>query len=643
MRAISDSNGQQIVLGHEIGKGGEGTVYELPSYPTLVAKIYHTPIKGVQAEKLTAMVNAGTPGVLKIAAWPISTLYDKGKTVGLVMPRVERADKPIHELYTPKTRLRQFPNANWNFLIHVAANISRGFAAIHDAGHVIGDVNHGNVLVSLKGTTAFIDCDSFQIRANGRVYRCEVGVPPYTPPELQNRPFGSVERTSNHDAFGLAVLIFHLLFMGRHPFAGRFAGKGEMPIERAISEFRFAFGRTAQQMMMSPPPNSLILNQIPRYLSAAFERAFGAEAARGNLRPSALEWVDLLGQTSKELTRCKSNSVHVYFAQLSACPWCNIEGHGIVLFVEVGPIFSTSQNVDELWRQIASLPTLGTPPRITTVHSQNLSIAPTPESVSLGQRRRRRIGVGIIVVIITATIAATLVPNGVVSLALIACSIVFAFVFPQKLQKQKAAALASFEGYRLRLKTLQDTYAGECSDQPFASKVQELSQLRTEYNGLPLERKRKLQELQANRHQLQLFRHLDNHSIQNAKIRDFGVGRKQMLASFGIDSAADITLANLDKVPDIGPKRAAKLLAWRSSVERSFRFNPAEPVDQREIDKIDRDLRTRTRQLEQLISRCGQDAAARHATILTKRKTYFDQIESVLRQVAQAEQNYKAS
>jgi DNA-binding helix-hairpin-helix protein with protein kinase domain len=643
MPAYKDNSGTPIVLGSEIGKGGEGSVYEIPSNPKLVAKIYHGPIKPIHAEKLAAMVTTGTPDVLKVAAWPVSILQSNGKTVGLLMPKFDRSNKPIHELYGPKTRLREFPTANWGFLIHVATNMARGFAAVHNAGHIIGDVNHGNMLVSSKGTTAFIDCDSFQIRSNGRVFLCEVGVPTYTPPELQNRPFNSIQRTANHDAFGLAVLVFHLLFMGRHPFAGRFSGKGDMDIEKAISEFRFPFGRSAAQMMMSPPPNSLLLNQVSQAIANGFEKAFSPDAVKGIPRPTATEWLSILSQASKELTRCKTNPVHVFFSHLSSCPWCNIESRGIVLFVEFGPIFTTSLNVDQSWRKISSLPPLGVLRQITALHNQGLSVLPTPESEALGRQRRRRIGIGIITVIVTVLIAATLVPNGAVSLGLILGSIFFAYKFPQPLQKQKEIALGTFKSYQQRFQNLQNSYAAECSDQSFVSKSQELSQLRNQYNALPVERKRKLQQLEVNKYQLQLLRHLDKFGVQDAVISGIGPGRKQMLISYGVDSAADVTAASLDQVPNIGPKLAANILAWRTRLERTFKFDASEPVDKKEIEKIDRELRAKSRQLEQSVSRCAQEAAVSHATILAKRKTYLDQLESAVRQLAQAEENHKAS
>ena len=57
--------------------------------------------------------------------------------------------------------------------------------------------------------------------------------------------------------------------MGRHPYAGRFSGRREMPIERAISECRFPFRHLAQKAQMSSPPNSLTLAEIPSQLEGA--------------------------------------------------------------------------------------------------------------------------------------------------------------------------------------------------------------------------------------------------------------------------------------------------------------------------------------------------------------------------------------
>lgn len=76
-------------------------------------------------------------------------------------------------------------------------------------------MNERNLLVSTHDATVrIIDCDSFQVRAGSQLFVCEVGVPLYTPPELQGAALG--ERTVVHDLFGLAVVIFQLLFVGGH-------------------------------------------------------------------------------------------------------------------------------------------------------------------------------------------------------------------------------------------------------------------------------------------------------------------------------------------------------------------------------------------------------------------------------------------
>ena len=118
-------------------------------------------------------------------------------------------------------------------------------------------------------------------------------MPYYLPPELLGRALGATRRTANHDGFGLAVLIFHLLFMGRHPFAGRYLGKGEMPIERAIAESRFAYSHDAGRTQMAPPPYTPPIEMVGPTITGLFERAFHGDGHKGG-RPSPEAWIDAL-------------------------------------------------------------------------------------------------------------------------------------------------------------------------------------------------------------------------------------------------------------------------------------------------------------------------------------------------------------
>jgi DNA-binding helix-hairpin-helix protein with protein kinase domain len=168
-----NSKGKIVRFGQRLGGGGEGVVYEVQGQEDLVAKVYYETPPDEKAEKLGVLTHLGAERLRGITAWPIDVLRDrrKGRVAGFVMNRFVQAEE-IHTLHSPKSRLQKFPEASWEFLIHVAANLARAVAAIHEHGLVIGDVNPRNALVTRKGTVFLLDCDSFQVSIKGRVFRC---------------------------------------------------------------------------------------------------------------------------------------------------------------------------------------------------------------------------------------------------------------------------------------------------------------------------------------------------------------------------------------------------------------------------------------------------------------------------------------
>src|SRR6266568_2639547 len=212
--SIYGLDGSSYRLGRRIGEGGQGSVWDLDGSPALVAKFYHNGLNEQEVTKLAAMCQIRNDDLSSVAAWPITLLKvgKTGKPAGLLMRKISGYHS-VHQLYGLKSRLRVYPEAQFPFLLHSAINTARAFATIHRAGQVIGDVNHSNLMISQTATAALIDCDSFQISDGTRLFGCPVGVPEFTPPELQGASFASQSRTTEHDAFGLAVLIFYLLFL----------------------------------------------------------------------------------------------------------------------------------------------------------------------------------------------------------------------------------------------------------------------------------------------------------------------------------------------------------------------------------------------------------------------------------------------
>lgn len=355
-------SGLAYKLGQEIGAGGNGVVYTVSRRPELVAKIQKHALSQHDIDKLEVLVRAATPELLAVAAWPTDLLKSpNGQVVGFVMPRILDA-RPLYELYSPRSRIQQFPAADFRFLVHAAANVARLFAAVHRAGFICGDVNHSNILVRQTATVAAVDCDSFQV-GDGSRFPCLVGTELFVPPELMGATLGTTRRSITHDNFGLAILVFHLLFMGRHPFAGRYLGRGEMPIERAIAESRFAYSRDPARTQIAPPPLTPPMTTMGPAVAELFELAFHPDARNAN-RPSPEAWIDALEALKASLVQCRSISWHHHPASVDECPWCAIEIPArIKLFGGVVKVATAAiSDLDTLWARYLALVEPG-PPR----------------------------------------------------------------------------------------------------------------------------------------------------------------------------------------------------------------------------------------------------------------------------------------
>ena len=84
------AHGGSVRLGQQLGRGGEGAVYDCEGRHDFVAKVYTTPPDRTKVEKLAAMAQAASPSLLSIAAWPVELLWDDRRIVrGFIMPRVD--------------------------------------------------------------------------------------------------------------------------------------------------------------------------------------------------------------------------------------------------------------------------------------------------------------------------------------------------------------------------------------------------------------------------------------------------------------------------------------------------------------------------------------------------------------------------
>jgi DNA-binding helix-hairpin-helix protein with protein kinase domain len=619
--------GHSVELGQRLGQGGEGAVHEITGRPGFVAKVYHQPTHSDQALKLESMARQAHPALLDIAAWPVDVLRAKpqGRVQGFIMPRVN-GYREIHSLYGPSHRKRAFPHADWSFLIHAARNLASAFEAIHARGHVIGDVNPGNVVVSAQALVKLIDCDSFQISADDRSFLCNVGVPQFTAPELQGRRFHGLRRNPDHDAFGLALLCFHLLFMGRHPFAGRYQGRGDMPIERAIKEYRFAFGPHASAWLMEPPPHTLPFTALSRSIADLFERAF-VPLAVGQSRPKPREWLLALERLNRELRSCGRNALHKYPRNLSACPWCELEqASGATFFATPRPPPVSSPairypdfDLDRVWNRILTV----TPPAVEAMPHPDSTTPITPTPLPEILQRAQRSNQIKTAVITGATLTAMVIRPRLswlwLPLAAILWSLLRDSTIRREYQRRRLALLAA----RRELADLQAAWQQRASDQPFTTALGSLYALRDRYRHLPEALQRDLQRLETDQRQIQLQAFLENHFIDAAQIPGIRATDRIALESYGIETAADITAEAIRTVPGFGQRlgrqRANALLDWRRALEAQFRYDPRQGVSPIAVADLRQQYQQQSLSIEQELLASPEELAKIKADILKQR------------------------
>lgn len=320
--------GSIITTDKQLGAGGEGTVYTVVGQPDSVAKIYHAHrLNNALAAKVQAMVadppeddTRNNPQLRHVSiAWPEQVLMSGGKFVGYVMPKIPKADD-LYDLLQPQQRARQHPHANHRTIYRTARNFALAMAAIHRKNYVIGDVNFKNALFSDTALITIVDCDSMQVtEANGTVHRCLVGLPDYTAPELQGADFSSINRTTDSDTFGLAVLIFQLLMQGFHPFAGR-PLPGAPDVEQVhVYCIKHTIFPYEQNPYFEPPKAAPPITALPGVIRTLMQRAFTERK-----RPSAQEWANALEMVEQRLKQCANDAEHWYPAD-GACVICEVD------------------------------------------------------------------------------------------------------------------------------------------------------------------------------------------------------------------------------------------------------------------------------------------------------------------------------
>ncbi|MEH2261070.1 helix-hairpin-helix domain-containing protein [Nostoc sp.] len=321
------STGKSItLLGEPIANSGEGKVWRT-NHNGYLAKIYHSQTPE-RVQKLAVMIahrpKEPNSHLNHISfAWPKSVLKDaQGDCVGFLMPEIKEA-KELIDVYNPSKRKGLKLDVDWRFLHTTALNIASIIEAIHISGYVLGDIKQQNILVNDRALPSIIDTDSFQVRnpVNGKIYRCPVGSPDYTPPELIDKDFSTIDQTEVHDRFRLAVIIYQLLFGGQTLFTGKWIGAGVIPETNEL--IRQGLWLYAPNSLIQPVDRTIPLEIVHPEVQRCFLRCFNDGYKNSNLRPTAGDWVKALRLAVNELTICGKLDSHYYSRTYGKCYWCD--------------------------------------------------------------------------------------------------------------------------------------------------------------------------------------------------------------------------------------------------------------------------------------------------------------------------------
>jgi len=587
MPILLPSGDRLKIINKPIGIGGEGKVFRIANEGknNLVAKIYNKYPDQDHQRKLKAMVSIRDPILIESTAWPDDLLIDSGtgEICGFTMQEVTESE-PLHHFYSPSWRKQNQPFTSWDNLLQLTANLAAVFCVAHSKGIIIGDVNPNSVRVRKNGRVVLIDADSFQISSGSEVFRCRVGVPSFTAPELlaASMAYDSYTRKVNHDLFGLSLLIFHVLFMGRHPFAGVFSGSAESPIESHIKSYRYAYALDYAQRGLSPPPLSIRPDLVAsRDIVNLFQNDFTQlGAVQGRTR--ADEWFNALSRQRHRLKKCHNNHNHVFDSSISNCIWCGLEAKGVVFFLSKSSGFHTSPtfSVDQAAEITDLLPTRREEVARNSIsnYSRRRLVCPIVKPTTYSARyaltgvEKRCILTRSIVRLVAACLAfASLAMAQSTAIGFVTIVLLFGFSFtPLALRSlllnfknelaQVRADLAAAKADASRLLSAADL---DDIARTIEASWKTLAELKKNYD---LELRSEVAKLREQHKESYLRSYL----ISDASISGIGPGRSSTLSSYGIETAADLSSYRLHSISGFGPILVSSLLSWRESLLQKY-------------------------------------------------------------------------
>lgn len=284
---VFTSKGERVRLGQKLSEGGEGVIYETSSSGS-VCKIYHPDkLTSLKRQKIELMVTRTIeqPGI----CWPSALIFNHhAEFVGYLMPRAQ--GKTIQgSMFVKPLLLKTFPTWQRIDLVNLCLAFLEQIRYLHSLNILVGDINPQNLLITQDSNRLWLaDTDSFQVEA----FPCPVGTVNFTAPEIQGRGYESFLRTTQHELFAVATMLFMILFPGKPPYSQQGGGSPAENIKAKKFPYR-DFSDKENFSGENAPQGSwgIIWNHLSKDMRAAFHRTFSRDE-----RLTVEEWIKLLGR-----------------------------------------------------------------------------------------------------------------------------------------------------------------------------------------------------------------------------------------------------------------------------------------------------------------------------------------------------------
>lgn len=419
----------------KLAGGGEGSIHNVIGNDLLVAKIFRPDKRNHEREeKLCYMVqNPMTKEQLSYITWPLDVLYDMNGFAGYIMQKVNNMQS-LTALYSEE-------KYDLRYRLLAAYNVCVAIDAIHEAGQICGDLNPQNILINLDSSdeinafhVTLVDVDSYHVVTPTKTYRCEVGLPDYLAPEIQNKMVNGVTLrnaslptyTQETDLFALAVHIFCLLMNGCHPFAcakrvngNLYDTMGQMrensnrnsvvapqPIDN-IKVGYFPFFHHKDNITV--PVYAPLFDDLPEDIRLLFIKTFVEGYKKPEQRATTDEWIQVLKsyvlQTRSDYSLLSCGKGHYYFKVGRDCPFCNIDQKiRIMLSSQNAPIIN--DKIEEFHStEHSDVSTLRENNRVNVVTDESPMFYNSGQNIDTGKNRKNILDqYSLIAIIIGATV-----------------------------------------------------------------------------------------------------------------------------------------------------------------------------------------------------------------------------------------------